>query len=1018
MRSAPLAPASFLTPEHASAGTDRVLVVDDDEDLLALSLLVLREAGLNASGASSGAECLAAVAAGPPHVILLDINLPDLSGLEVCRLIKQNPETAGIFVMFLSGEFTSSEEQAAGLDAGAEGYIVRPVSQNELVARTSAMLRIRRAEARLVTVTEALRVKSRALSQIMDYSLDAICSFDSEGRFLELSAAVEKMLGYAREELIGRSHLEFVFCADRERTAAEMASVMAGQETSEFENRYVRKDGGLVVFMWSAYWCDSHQTMFCVARDVTERRVAERALHRMGQRFHTTLERMTDAFYMLDRDWCFTYLNRGAESLLMRPREEILGSKIWEEHPPSTHSLLREHYERCFFNNQAAHFEIDYEPLGRAFEVHAYPSEEGLAVYFRDVTERRRSGELLRESHERFRQFADNVQDAFLLMDAASRQILYVNPALRRLGGYSDDATVTDARMCLELVHPSDRERIRQAFRRDPGGVNEEFRLVRPDGTLTWVWMHLFPVRDGSGSVYRIAGIVRDVTQRKESEALIREQAELLDKAQEAILVLDLNDEVVFWNRSAEEIYEMPRATILGQRFAPYSEAAAIQHGDARSRVLQREEWMGELNQVTASGREIVVEAHWTLVRDSDGQPKSILCINTDITERKRLDTQLLRAQRMESIGTLAGGMAHDLNNVFAPILMSIELLKLHHGDDETKSVLDCIESSATRGADMVKQVLSFARGVEGKRVPVEPRVLLGEIQKMVSDTFPKNISFQTVFKPGLWNMVGDPTQLLQVLLNLCVNARDAMPTGGKLIVTVENLAVDENFSAMNGDARPGPHVLISVRDSGSGMSSEVINKMFDPFFTTKELGKGTGLGLSTSLAIVSSHGGFFQVRSEIGKGSEFRVHIPAAAVKGKSVSPQTSTLPRGNGELIMVIDDEKSIRRVTQNTLEAFGYRVILASDGAEAVALYAQRQSEVAAVLTDIMMPIMDGLAAIQVLSRMNPAVKIIATTGMNFTGQDPKSLSPNVKGFLAKPYSAEAILSSLAQVIAGPA
>jgi CheY-like chemotaxis protein len=266
--------------------------------------------------------------------------------------------------------------------------------------------------------------------------------------------------------------------------------------------------------------------------------------------------------------------------------------------------------------------------------------------------------------------------------------------------------------------------------------------------------------------------------------------------------------------------------------------------------------------------------------------------------------------------------------------------------------------------------------------------------------------------------MVGDPTQLLQVLLNLCVNARDAMPTGGKLIVTVENLAVDENFSAMNGDARPGPHVLISVRDSGSGMSSEVINKMFDPFFTTKELGKGTGLGLSTSLAIVSSHGGFFQVRSEIGKGSEFRVHIPAAAVKGKSVSPQTSTLPRGNGELIMVIDDEKSIRRVTQNTLEAFGYRVILASDGAEAVALYAQRQSEVAAVLTDIMMPIMDGLAAIQVLSRMNPAVKIIATTGMNFTGQDPKSLSPNVKGFLAKPYSAEAILSSLAQVIAAPA
>jgi CheY-like chemotaxis protein len=317
----------------------------------------------------------------------------------------------------------------------------------------------------------------------------------------------------------------------------------------------------------------------------------------------------------------------------------------------------------------------------------------------------------------------------------------------------------------------------------------------------------------------------------------------------------------------------------------------------------------------------------------------------------------------------------------------------------------------------MVKQVLSFARGVEGERAPVDPRFLLGEIQKMVSETFPKNISFEMLFKPGLWDMLGDRTQLLQVFLNLCVNARDAMSNGGKLTVTVENVTIDEAFSAMEADAKPGPHVAISVRDTGTGMSSEVIEKIFDPFFTTKELGKGTGLGLSTSLAIVSSHGGFIQVRSEVGKGSELRVHIPAAGVKVERVSAPKAPVHRGNGELILVIDDEASIRRITQHTLEAFGYRVILATDGAEAVAIYAQRQSDIAVVLTDIMMPIMDGTAAIQVLCRMNPDVRIIAATGMNFTGRDPKTVSPTVKGFLAKPYSAEALLKMLADVIAAP-
>ena len=259
-----------------------------------------------------------------------------------------------------------------------------------------------------------------------------------------------------------------------------------------------------------------------------------------------------------------------------------------------------------------------------------------------------------------------------------------------------------------------------------------------------------------------------------------------------------------------------------------------------------------------ADGCAITVEGHWTLVRDAEGEPKSILCINTDITERKKLETQFLRAQRMESIGTLAGGIAHDLNNVLAPIVMAIEFLKLKNNDETSLEVLNTIETSAHRGADMVRQVLSFARGVEGQRIIVQPKHLMKDIQKIVADAFPKNIDLRINLKPELWNVLGDPTQLHQVLLNLCVNARDAMPDGGRITISADNVTLDKHYAAMHLDARAGSHVVLQVTDAGSGMSPAILEKIFDPFFTTKEVGKGTGLGLSTSQAIVKSHGGIY----------------------------------------------------------------------------------------------------------------------------------------------------------------
>ena len=511
------------------------------------------------------------------------------------------------------------------------------------------------------------------------------------------------------------------------------------------------------------------------------------------------------------------------------------------------------------------------------------------------------------------------------------------------------------------------------------------------------------------------AARVADELERQEADELMREQASLLDKAQDAILVRDLNHQVTYWNKSAEALYGWTAEEMLGKCVTDvfYRDRHAFDY--AITQLFEEGEWVGELDQFAKDGKPLTCECRWTLVNDSAGLPKSVLCINTDITEKKRLEQQFLRAQRMESIGTLAGGIAHDLNNVLAPIMMAIDLLKMTVRDPTGLDILSTISQSAQRGAEMVNQVLSFARGMEGRRMDVHAQMLIRDIEKIARDTFPKNIQIFSDYSEDLWPVVGDPTQLHQVILNLCVNARDAMPDGGRITVSAKNKSLDENYAAMNLDARPGPYLMLRVDDTGSGIPQSIIEQIFDPFFTTKELGKGTGLGLSTSLAIVKSHGGFFRVESESGKGSRFSLYLPAREAQSHQVKDAPSeVLPCGRGETVLVVDDEQTIRDITQQTLQAFGYRVILASDGAEAVTLFAQHKDSIDIVLTDMMMPVMDGPATIKVLLKMKPDLRIIAASGITTNDAVTKASGQGVKYFVSKPYTAESLLHILKECL----
>jgi two-component system, cell cycle sensor histidine kinase and response regulator CckA len=520
------------------------------------------------------------------------------------------------------------------------------------------------------------------------------------------------------------------------------------------------------------------------------------------------------------------------------------------------------------------------------------------------------------------------------------------------------------------------------------------------------------------------ARLQEEAAERQRATNRIREQAALLDLAHDAIFVRDLEGRITFWNKGAERLYGWTAAETAGKttsQLFPGGGPVAVE--EAEREILENGEWSGEFHRRARDNREITIDSRWTLLRDEQSNPRSVLVIEADVTEKKKLETRFLRAQRMEGIGTLATGMAHDLNNILAPILISAGTLRWELAPEEREDAIKHIEAGVKRGAEVIRQVLTFGRGVEGERVAVNPAELLKETALIVSQTFPKDITIVQEIAEDVWPIIGDKTQIHQVLLNLCINARDAMPEGGQLTLSIHNVMVDEHYQVLHAPGRPGPYVVFEVADTGCGIPPSDMERIFDPFFTTKEFGKGTGLGLSTVLGIVKSHQGLLAVDTALKKGTTFKALFPVSSKASNSiVSKIQLPAPRGEGQAVLIIDDEVNIVATNRRMLEKHGYRVLTANNGQQALEVYKLNRPNIELVVTDIMMPNLDGMGLIRALKATDPEIKIIASSGLgsglgNVSGGDSRASELNslgVNAFLAKPYPAEKLLSVINEVL----
>jgi len=758
----------------------------------------------------------------------------------------------------------------------------------------------------------------------------------------------------------------------------------------------------------------------------TARGRADEALRASELRYRRLFESAKDGILILDAETGkIADVNPFLTELLGYTREEIRDKHVWDlgflrdivANQDNFRELSQKEYIR--YSDKAletrAGERIEVEFVSNAYLVDGH---RVIQCNIRDMTASVRAKAALDASQRLTSQ----------IIDALPVRVFWKDRNLVYLGCnavFALDAGLADPR---DIVGKTDHEMAWRdqatLYRRDDRQVLESGRpallieepQTTPEGSTITLLTSKVPLRDATGAICGILGTYLDITPLKRAEASEARLAMAVHQAAESIMITDDDGTIQDVNPAFEKTSGYSREEAVGQnpRMLKSGKQDAAFYQRMWTLLTDGQVWRGRLTNKRKDGTLYDEEVTISPMRNAAGKTISFVAVKRDVTQQERLESQLRRAQRMESIGTLAGGVAHDLNNALAPILMACELLRLALPDRAMEN-LDLIEDGARRGADLVKQLLTFAWGAEGDRLPVKLRPLLTEMEYMVRSTFPKNIELRVDAPKEIPAILGDVTQLYQVLLNLLVNARDAMPEGGTLSLDVHRTDVDNTWEAEALKVAPGPYVVLQITDTGTGIPPEIENRIFEPFFTTKAPDKGTGLGLATTLGIVKGHAGFIRVYSFPGEGSTFRVYLPVhdGGAAGTALAPTTESTFRGNGEAILVVDDEPSVCEILRKVLTKMNFTVRTASDGSSALREVSEHGTELRAVITDLHMPQLDGISFVRVLRNRLPEAAVIVVSGLIGEEARTQFAQLGVRAILDKPFGQAELVTALQKV-----
>jgi PAS domain S-box-containing protein len=664
---------------------------------------------------------------------------------------------------------------------------------------------------------------------------------------------------------------------------------------------------------------------------------------------------------------------------------------------------------------------VEFEEMGIVWDSHWIPVGPNLYMHYAfDITERKRVEESLRKSEAKYRAIFDNAGMGIALLDSRGR-IQEASNALTKMLGYTEDELRNLT--IFDLVHPEDVKvscrRIQALIRGERDAYRTEKRYIRKDGSPFWADVCVSAIHDDAGGHEALIAVFNDITSRKESELALKRLATAVEQAAEAIIVTDTRGNIEYVNPACEEISGYTREETVGSH-------ARIFKSDYHGPWFYQELWKTINNGTVWRGRFVNRKKDGSLyhedttispVRDARGVIVNFVAVKRDVTEHLALSKQLVHAQKMEAIGTLAGGIAHDFNNLLQITMGYSEMLLMQKDkSDPDYEDLQRIMQSARNGAELVRSLLAFSRRLEPNPIPLDLNAQIRHVEALLLRTIPKMIEIRLDLGQGIGEILADPTQIEQIIMNMAVNSRDAMPDGGALTISTRRVILGRDECKARAEAHPGEHVVLTISDTGHGMDKETLTHIFEPFFTTKEAGRGTGLGLAMVYGIVKQHGGHIICESEPGRGSSFHVFLPAQEAVSRHTEASVDEHPVAGTETILLVDDEESVRELGKRILTRAGYTVLTAANGAEGVEVYRSSAESVSLVILDLLMPKMGGAQCLEKLLRINPQVRVLVTSG--YLTDDPahKHLVDAAAGFVSKPFQIKEILRLVREALDG--